>query len=137
MNRPASRTRRLWVMAAAAWLLPGVSAGAARAQGAPGAERQWIERSAALAAAAKRHARVADFRRDIDEHRERLREIVRSAGSHPSPSVLQLHRSMILINALLHAAAECHAGGRLVCPADLMRQLDEQIASGLALAKAR
>lgn len=118
------------------WLLPGVSAAAARAQAAPSAEQRWIERSAALAAAAKRHASVADFRRDIEEHRERLREIVRSGGSNPSPSLLQLHRSMILINALLHAAAECHAGGRLVCPADLMRRLEEQIATGFALVKA-
>jgi hypothetical protein len=72
---------------------------------------------------------VADFRRDIGAHRERLREIVRAAKAPPAP-LTELHRSMILMNALLHAAAECHAGGRLVCPPELMQQIEHQLALG-------
>ncbi len=91
-----------------------------------------MERSAALADAARHHAAAADFHRDIEAHRDALRQIVRSdAGKTPQP-VLRLHRTMILVNALLHAAAECQQGGRLVCPADLMRQLDGQIRDGFA-----
>lgn len=69
---------------------------------------------------------MGDFRRDILEHRERLRSIVRS-GKNAPPNLQQLHRSMVLTNALLNAASECHAGGRLVCPADLMQQLEAQV----------
>jgi hypothetical protein len=97
-----------------------------------GAERQWMERSAALADAARRHAAVTGFRGDIEAHRDKLRQIVRSDGEKTPQPVVRLHRTMILVNALLHAAAECQQGGRLVCPADLMRQLDGQIAEGFS-----
>jgi len=117
----------LWLLAAAAWLIP--CARAAPAGKRLKAERAWIERSAALARAAKENANVADFRRDIGAHRERLREIVRAAGKSPA-NVADLHRSMILMNALLHAAADCHSGGRLVCPPELMRQIEHQLAAG-------
>jgi hypothetical protein len=114
------------MLASAACLLRWNAASAAPAKSARSAERAWIERSAALAKAAKGHANVADFRRDIGEHRERLRDIVRAARN-PPPNVLELQRSMILTNALLNAASECHSGGRLVCPADLMRQIEGQL----------
>jgi hypothetical protein len=117
------------LLAPAAWLLPGAAALAAPARRRLPAERAWFERSAALARAAKANASVADFRRDILEHRERLRAIVRAAGK-PSASVLDLHRTMILMNALLHAAADCHSGGRLVCPPELMAQIEAQLAVG-------
>jgi hypothetical protein len=121
--------RRLLVLAPAAWLLPCASASAAPTGQRRPAERAWMERSAALARAAKAHANVGDFRRDVQEHRERLRGIVRAAGK-PAESVAELHRSMILMNALLHAASECHAGGRLQCPPELMRQIEHQLAVG-------
>lgn len=124
--RIESRARRLWLLAPAVWLLPWNAAAAVPAKEGRSAERAWIERSAALARAAKEHAIVADFRRDIQEHRERLREIVRS-NRNPPPRMLELQRSMILTNALLNAASECYSGGRLVCPADLMRQIDERL----------
>lgn len=92
-------------------------------------ERAWFERAAVLGKAAKAHASVADFRRDILAHRESLREIVR-ANPNPRSDILQLQRSMILMNALLHAAAECHSGGRVVCPADLIHRIDEQLKAG-------
>lgn len=94
-----------------------------------------MDRSAALVNAAREHANVADFRRQIQEHRERLREIVR-ASKNPPPQMLQLQRSMIVTNALLNAASECHSGGRVTCPADLMRRLDEQVGAGYAQLKA-
>ena len=120
--------RRLCLAAAALPLL-----GAAAARGAPHGklpgERAWLQRSEALARAAKANANVADFRRDISAHRERLREIVRAAGKAPEP-IAELHRSMILMNALLHAAADCHAGGRLKCPPELMQQIEHQLGVG-------
>lgn len=94
-------------------------------------ERAWFERSAALAKAARENASVVEFRRDILAHRETLREIVR-ANSNPPSEILQLQRSMILMNALLNAASECHSGGRVVCPADLMHRIDEQLKTGFA-----
>lgn len=123
---PASRARRLWIVAPATCLLAWVPAFAGPAKNPLPAEREWIERSAALVISAKEHASVGDFRRDTLEHRERLRSIVRS-GKGSSSALLQLHRSMILTNALLNAASECHSGGRLTCPADLMQQLEAQV----------
>lgn len=124
----SNRARRRLIVASAAIALhwPQV-----RATAAPAArpERAWVERSATLAKAAKEHADIADFRRDILAHRERLREIVRT-NKNPPPEVLQLHRTMILTSALLSAASECHSGGRVVCPADLMYQIDEQVRTG-------
>lgn len=87
----------------------------------------WIERAETLVAAAKGHANAAGFRRDVETHRERLREIVRGEGPQPTPELRQLHVSMILLNALLKSASDCHQGGRVVCPADLIRQLDAQV----------
>ena len=57
---------------------------------------------------------------------------MRSESGKTAQPVIRLHRTMILVNALLHAAAECQQGGRLVCHADLMRQLDGQIAEAFA-----
>jgi len=34
---------------------------------------------------------------------------------------------MILLNALLKSASDCHQGDRLICPAELIRQLDAQV----------
>lgn len=122
-----SHARRLWIAAPAACLASWAPAlVAAPASKRRPAEHAWIERSAALVTAAKEHASVGDFRRDVLEHRERLRSIVRS-GKNAPPNLQQLHRSMVLTNALLNAASECHAGGRLVCPADLMQQLEAQV----------
>ncbi len=112
------------MIASAACLLPWAAASAGKNAYSP--ERAWIERSAALANAAKGHADAAEFRREIREHRERLREIVRST-MNPPDKMLALQRSMILTNALLNAASECHSGGRLMCPADLIRQIDAQL----------
>lgn len=123
------RGRRLWLLAPAAYLLPLAAQGGSPARRGPRAERRWMERSSALVEAARRHASVGDFRRDILAHREELREIVRAGSNAPAP-LLQLHRTMILMNALLNAASECHAGGRLACPPDLMRQMEEQLKSG-------
>jgi hypothetical protein len=115
-------------MAPAAWLLPCVPAFAARSGQRPG-ERAWMERSAALVSAVKARANVAEFRKDVQEHRERLREIVRAAGT-PGAGLLELHRSMLLMNALLHAASECHAGGRVQCPPELLQQIEHQLDVG-------
>lgn len=125
------RTRRLWVVASAASLLSCAWAHAAPTKLARPAERAWLERSAALIQAAKGNANVADFRRDVQAHRERLREIVRSSKNNP-PALVQLQRTMIVTNALLNAASECHSGGRVVCPADLMQQLEERVRAGFA-----
>ena len=118
-------------MAAATCLLAWIPARPALARRTLPAERAWIERSAALAKAAKEHANAAEFRRDIEAHRERLREIVR-ANRNPPPGLLQLQRSMILTNALLNAASQCHSGGRLMCPADLMHDLEAQLRTAFA-----
>ncbi len=115
----------------AALVLPGVGVAAGHAKPAKRIERVWFERSAALADAARRNVSVADFRRDIGAHRETLREIVRANRSPPA-DILTLQRSMILMNALLNAAAECHSGGRVVCPPDLLHRIDEQLREGFA-----
>jgi len=91
------------------------------------AERAWIERAETLVAAAKGHAVATEFQRDVEVQRERLRGIVRQEGPQPTPELRQLHVSMILLNALLKSASDCHQGGRVVCPAQLLRQLDAQV----------
>lgn len=123
----AGASRRGLLAAASAWLLlPARPSLAARRKPAIAGERAWIERSHALAESARAHASVADFRRDIVAHRERLRELVRARPDAPA-AMVQLQRSMILINALLNAASECHSGGRIVCPADLLERIDHQL----------
>lgn len=115
----------------AAIVLPGVGVAALRAKPINPAERSWFERSAVLAEAAKKHVSVAEFRRDIAAHRETLREIVR-ANRNPPTDILALQRSMIVMNALLNAASECHSGGRIVCPPDLLHRIDAQLRVGFA-----
>lgn len=118
--------RRLLCAVPALLLIPASASLAARGKAPAVGERAWVERSQALARAAKEHADVADFRRDIVAHRERLRELVR-ARPDAAPAMVQLQRSMILTNALLNAASECHSGGRIVCPADLLQRIDQQL----------
>ena len=127
-RKPECRSRRELILACGACLLA-CAALPATAKNARPAERGWIEQSSALVKAAKGHANVADFRHDVRRHHERLREIVR-ANRNPPPAVLRLHRTMILTFALLNAASECHSGGRLACPEDLMRNLEEQLRVG-------
>lgn len=95
-------------------------------------ERAWIDGAEKLVAAARSHANANKFQQDVQAHRERLREIVRLAGPTPPPARRELHTSMILLNALLKSASDCHRGGRIVCPADLMRQLDAQVQAARA-----
>lgn len=118
------RRKEQWLLVTAVFLClstTGWSAGGAAA------ERAWIERAEALVAAAKSHVNAAGFRQDVEAQRERLREIVRQEGPQPTPERRQLHISMILLNALLKSASDCHQGGRVVCPAELIRQLDAQV----------
>lgn len=91
------------------------------------AERAWVDGAEALVAAARSHAEASRFQQDVQAHRERLRHIVRLAGPTPPPARRELHTAMILLNALLKSASDCHRGGRIVCPADLMRQLEAQV----------
>ena len=118
-----SRTEQRWLVTAVllclsttVWSAGGVSA-----------ERAWTERAEALVVAAKGNGNATAFRQDVEVQRERLREIVRQEGPRPTPERRQLHVSMILLNALLKSASDCHQGGRLVCPAALIRQLDAQV----------
>ncbi|HYA39436.1 MAG TPA: hypothetical protein VEI74_14305 [Candidatus Methylomirabilis sp.] len=120
MRRPEQRWRL--IAAVLLWLSTTAWAG-----GGVAAESTWIEHAEGLVAAAKGHADVAQFRQDVETQRERLREIVRQEGPQPTPERRQLHVSMILLNALLKSASDCHQGGRVVCPAQLLRQLDEQV----------
>lgn len=121
-----SRRRLLAAASVALLAVPAWPCLAARGKPPIARERAWVERSQALAQSAKANVGVADFRRDIVAHRERLRELVRARPDAP-PAVVQLQRSMILINALLNAASECHSGGRIVCPADLLERIDHQL----------
>lgn len=125
MNSASMRRREEWWWVATAVLL--CMSAPVWAVGEVSAERAWIERAEALVAAAKGHANAAGFRQDVEAQRERLREIVRQEGPRPMPERRQLHVSMILLNALLKSASDCHQGGRVVCPADLIRQLDAQV----------
>lgn len=118
--------RRARLLAVLAGFLLCIPYHLATAQSARSVERVWIERSEALMEAAKGNADMAGFRRDVQAHREKLRELV-AANKDAAPQKRQLHLSMVLINALLNSASECHAGGRVVCPAELMQQLQGQI----------
>lgn len=95
-------------------------------------ERAWIERAEALVAAAKGHAEAAGFQRDVLANRERLRGIIRRAGPEPTPQRQQLHALMVLLDALLKSASDCQRAGHVVCEANLIRQLDAQLAAAHA-----
>lgn len=99
-------------------------------------ELAWIKSAAALVAMAKGHSPAAGFEWEVEESRERLREIVRRAGPHPVPQRQQLFVSMILLNALLESATKCHQGGVVVCSANLIWQLDAQVKAASAQLKA-
>jgi len=118
------RRKERWWLVTAVFLCLSTTAWAG---GAVAAESAWIERAKGLVAAAKGNANVAEFRQDVEVQRERLREIVRQEGPQPTPERRQLHVSMILLNALLKSASDCHQGGRVVCPVQLLRQLDAQV----------
>ena len=127
---------RLQIVAClASAVLLGIDLGAAAAAPVQ-SENDWIERAEALVAAARGHADAATFQREVQAHRERLREIVRAAGSTPPPQRRQLHVSMMLLNALLKSASDCHRAGRITCPAELLRQLEAQVAMARAQLKA-
>lgn len=128
------RWHGMWRIAAAVFLLS--SPASVWSDDATATERDWIQRAEALVTAARSHADAARFQGDVQAHRERLRDIVRRAGPTPAPERRQLHGSMILLNALLKSAADCHRAGRIVCPADLMRQLDVQVRTAWTQLKA-
>jgi hypothetical protein len=85
----------------------------------------WVEQAGALVEAADSgSAEARAFQREVRASREALRELVREA----SPEDRGQYQSMILMVALLDAAAACHRGGYIVCPPDLMRQMQAQMA---------
>ncbi len=133
---PAATLRRVkcWCIAAAAVFIcvsaPAWAAGKVSPEGA------WIKSATALVAMAKGHSPAAGFEWEVEESRERLREIVRQAGPHPAPQRQQLFVSMILLNALLESATKCHQGGVVVCSANLIWQLDAQVKAASAQLKA-
>lgn len=87
-------------------------------------ERAWVETAIQLVEAADSgRAEALAFRRQVQQSREALREMVRVAD----PDDRARFQNMILMVALLDAAAACHRGGVIVCPPDLMRQMREQI----------
>lgn len=100
------------------------------------AEGAWIKGAAELVAMAKSHSSEAGFQWEVEESRQRLRQIVLQAGPHPAPKREQLFVSMIMLNALLESATKCHQGGLVVCSANLIWQLDAQVKAASAQLKA-
>ena len=68
------------------------------------------------------------FRIDAKLYRETLRRLM--LGSYDAESVppisTSLYLQMVRMAALLNAAAECKTGRYIICPVELMRQLDSQ-----------
>jgi hypothetical protein len=118
--------RRVIGALAILWGLPGLwPAGTLAASLVSEADRAWIERAGELVEAADSgRAEALQFRREVQESREILRELVRSAD----PEDRARYQNKILMVALLDAAAACHRGGYIVCPPDLMRQMRAQLA---------
>lgn len=81
-------------------------------------------RSTLLVQAAKSgDAEATQFRIDTTLYREMLRALIRDHGAQ-MPSDLKM--DLVRMSALLSAAADCKTGRYIVCPADLMRQLQTQ-----------
>ncbi|MCO6411291.1 MAG: hypothetical protein J5I92_00975 [Thiogranum sp.] len=125
-----------WSIAApalvAAWLLsqPGLPAAAMTGP----AESQWLNQTAGLIEAARTRAPVGEFRERVIAQREWLRDIVRAGQGRDE--LRALHVNLVLLQTLLQSAADCHQAGRILCPPDLMRQLEAQLArarSGLTI----
>ncbi|MHB8257148.1 MAG: hypothetical protein ACYDE0_07910 [Acidiferrobacterales bacterium] len=127
------RVRCWWLVTAAVLACVSAPACAARKLLAEGA---WIKGAAELVAMAKSHSSEAGFQLEVEQSRQRLREIVLQAGPHPAPKREQLFISMIMLNALLESATKCHQGGLVVCSANLIWQLDAQVRAASAQLKA-
>lgn len=118
MNRYAVR----WCALAAGLLLwAGSGAGAALET-----ERGWIEEAGRLVeAAGTSSADATGFNRAVRDSRAALRKLVNEARQRElAADHRQLHSNMILLDVLLKSAASCQEGGRIVCPAMLMVQLN-------------
>ena len=135
MNSVTMQRMKWWWIAAMAAIVVCLSTDA-RATGGASAERAWINGAATLVTMAKSHTAEAGFQWEVEQSRERLREIVLQAGPHPTPQRKQLFVAMIMLNALLESASECHEGGVMVCPATLIWQLNAQVKTALAQLKA-
>lgn len=91
------------------------------------------------AQSAKGHASA--FRIDVAHYRESLRDLVRDNDTLPDRSRLPkpLVLDMVRMVGLLQSAAQCQTGRYIVCPPDLMSQLNRQqtlMEQGLAAATA-
>jgi hypothetical protein len=74
----------------------------------------------------KTHATA--YRIDVAHYRESLRELVRENDARPPAERLPagLLLDMVRMAALLQSAAQCQTGRYIVCPPDLMSQLQRQ-----------
>jgi len=72
-------------------------------------------------------ARATEFRTNVIYYRESLRSLMlanEKATSHRIASDLLM--KMVRMSALLQSAAECQTGRYISCPANLIRELDQQ-----------
>lgn len=106
------------------WLCVLLGSSAATAAADLDREAQWVERAAELVqAAGSRQADAVEFNRDVAEMRSELGALVRGDTAGPQA----LYQQMVLMVALLESAAACQSGGRIVCPVELMLQMNNQI----------
>ena len=109
----------------------------------PGDKPKAVARPPVLAQAAQLHkasaklvkdarsakANASQFRIEVTFYREGLRELMRDNRKiAESNARLPEHAlvDMVRMSALLHSAAECKTGRYIVCPAELMRNLESQ-----------
>lgn len=95
-----------------------------------------VERGKALVAlsaslveqAGSAQAHATAFRIDVAYYRETLRDLVKDNDLHPEEARIAKPLLMDLVRmiALLQSAAQCQTGRYIVCPPDLMSQLNRQ-----------
>ncbi len=80
-------------------------------------------------AARSAQAEASPFRIDVTLYRESLRELMLSNREiEQDEKRIPQHMlvNMVRMSALLHSAAECKTGRYIVCPPELMKQLEAQ-----------
>lgn len=91
--------------------------------------KRLIELSAELVETARSaQGAASSFRIDVVHYRESLRALMKDDAKQPAAARLPkpLLMDMVRMVALLQSAAECQTGRYIVCPADLIAQLDRQ-----------
>jgi hypothetical protein len=96
-------------------------------------EKAWVEQAERLVVAVTTTTpNAAEFRRDVHTSRTQLRQLMQKRENPVPVEKQQLHKTLILLDALLDAAAKCQTGNVVICPPFLVQGLNAQLKNAQA-----